>query len=217
LVDDDPFFRLALARIMAERFGCLEIIEAASFDEALERLSERPSIAVAIFDLAMPGMNSPANLKAIREAFPLTLVVMVAASNARDDMISALWAGAHGYVPKSVGVAGIVAALQTIFEGKIFVPATISDVMVVGQALNGVSDALLAPPLPKTLDGLTPRQRDVLTRLMEGLSNKEIARDLKLGEGTVKIHMAALFRNLSVKSRAAAAAVGARMSSSTAI
>jgi DNA-binding NarL/FixJ family response regulator len=212
LVDDDPFFRMALGAILSERLGCAEIIEAASFDEALERLAERPSISVAIFDLAMPGMSSPVNLGIIRETFPLTLVVMVSASNARRDIISALQAGAHGYVPKSLGVAGMVAALRTILAGRIYVPASLSEV-VTGQIPGDPSGALPAPLLPQTLDTLTPRQRDVLIRLMDGLSNKEIARDLKLGEGTVKIHMAALFRNLGVKSRAGAAAAGARMSS----
>jgi DNA-binding NarL/FixJ family response regulator len=212
LVDDDPFFRMALGTILTDRLGCLEIIEAASFDEALERLAERPSISVAIFDLAMPGMSSPVNLGIIRETFPLTLVVMVSASNARSDIISALQAGAHGYVPKSLGVAGMVAALQTILAGTIYVPASLSEVMT-GQIPGDPSVTLPAPSLPPTFDTLTPRQRDVLIRLMDGLSNKEIARDLKLGEGTVKIHMAALFRNLGVKSRAGAAAVGARMSS----
>jgi DNA-binding NarL/FixJ family response regulator len=213
LVDDDPFFRMALGAILTDRLGCAEVIEAASFDEALERLAERPSISVAIFDLAMPGMSSPVNLGIIRETFPLTLVVMVSASNARSDIISALQAGAHGYVPKSVGVAGLVAALQTILAGRIYVPASLSEVVMTGQPPDHPSGTLPAPPLPQTLDTLTPRQRDVLIRLMDGLSNKEIARDLKLGEGTVKIHMAALFRNLGVKSRAGAAAAGARMSS----
>ena len=216
VVDDDPFFRIALSKILTDRLGCVEIIEAASFDRALELLAERPGISVALFDLAMPGMSSPMNLGVIRESFPQTLVVMISASSARGDVISALQAGAHGYVPKSLGVAGIVAALQTIFEGTIYVPASLSDVVTAGQAPDSPAATLSAHPAPDTLDALTPRQRDVLIRLMDGMSNKEIARDLKLGEGTVKIHMAALFRNLGVKSRAAAAVAGARMTQAVA-
>ena len=136
VVDDDPFFRIALSKILTDRLGCVEISEAASFDSALERLAERPGISVALFDLAMPGMSSPMNLGVIRETFPQTLVVMISASSARGDVISALQAGAHGYVPKSLGVAGIVAALQTIFEGTIYVPASLSDVVTAGQALE---------------------------------------------------------------------------------
>jgi DNA-binding NarL/FixJ family response regulator len=212
VVDDDPFFRMALHAILTSRLGCSEVIEAASFDEAVERLAERSNVTIALFDLAMPGMSSPANLKVIRETFPGTLVVMVSASSARRDVIQTLQAGAHGYVPKGLGVAGTTAALQSILQGTIYVPAFLSDVATAGQAPDVASAPQQSPPPPQSADALTPRQRDVLARLMTGMSNKEVARDLKLGEGTVKIHMAALFRNLGVKSRAAAAVAGARMS-----
>jgi DNA-binding NarL/FixJ family response regulator len=211
VVDDDPFFRMALRAILTSHLGCSEVIEAASFDDAVERLAECTNVTIALIDLAMPGMSSPANLKVIREAFPRTLVVMVSASSARRDIIQALQAGAHGYVPKGLGVAGITAALQSILGGTIYVPAYLSDVATSGQPPDVASAAQGAPQLPQAAE-LTPRQRDVLARLMTGMSNKELARDLKLGEGTVKIHVAALFRNLGVKSRAAAAVAGARMS-----
>jgi DNA-binding NarL/FixJ family response regulator len=174
-------------------------------------LAERTNVSIALIDLAMPGISSPANLRVIRETFPHTLVVMVSASGARGDIIQALQAGAHGYVPKSLGVAGMTSALQSILQGTIYVPAFLSDVAVAAQAPNIVPTAQQAPQSPHAVDTLTPRQRDVLTRLMTGMSNKELARDLNLGEGTIKIHMAALFRNLGVKSRAAAAAAGVRM------
>jgi DNA-binding NarL/FixJ family response regulator len=211
VVDDDPFFRMALRGLLTSHLGCLEVIEAASFDEAVERLAECANVTIALIDLAMPGMSSPATLRVIRDTFPSTLVVMVSASSARRDIIQALQAGAHGYVPKSLGVAAMTAALQSILQGTIYVPALLSDVATAGQARGVASTAQQAPLPPLTVDTLTPRQRDVLMRLMTGMSNKELARDLKLGEGTVKIHMAALFRNLGVKSRAAAAAAGMRM------
>jgi DNA-binding NarL/FixJ family response regulator len=211
VVDDDPFFRMALRAILTSHLGCSEVIEAAAFDEAVERLAERPNVTICLFDLAMPGMRSPANLKVIRETFPHTLVVMVSASSARRDIIQALQAGAHGYVPKALGVAGTAAALQSILQGTIYVPPFLSDVVIAAQVPDNRSTAQQAPPRLHTIDTLTPRQRDVLTRLVTGMSNKELARDLKLGEGTIKIHVAALFRNLGVKSRAAAAAAGVRM------
>src|SRR5580700_9149023 len=117
VADDDPFFRMALRAILTSRLDCSEVIEAASFDEAVERLAERANVTIALFDLAMPGMSSPANLKVIRETFPRTLVVMVSASSARQDIIQTLQAGAHGYVPKDLGVAATTAALQSILQG----------------------------------------------------------------------------------------------------
>jgi DNA-binding NarL/FixJ family response regulator len=206
VVDDDPFFRMALRAILTDRLGYSDVVEAASFDEALEQLDECTHVAIVLIDLAMPGMSGPANLKIIRETFPRTLVVMVSASSARCDVIQALQAGAHGYVPKGLGVAGMTAALRSILQGTIYVPAFLSDVTT-----DVATAEQSAPPRRRAADVLTQRQRDVLTRLMAGMSNKELARDLKLGEGTIKVHMAALFRNLGVKSRAAAAAVGARI------
>ena len=206
VVDDDPFFRMALRGLLTSHLGCLEVIEAASFDEAVERLTECANVTIALIDLAMPGMSSPATLRVIRDTFPSTLVVMVSASSARRDIIQALQAGAHGYVPKSLGVAAMTAALQSILQGTIYVPAFLSDVTT-----DVATAEQSAPPRRRAADVLTQRQRDVLTRLMAGMSNKELARDLKLGEGTIKVHMAALFRNLGVKSRAAAAAIGMRM------
>jgi DNA-binding NarL/FixJ family response regulator len=208
VVDDDAFFRVALSTILTDRLGCSEVIEAGSFDEAVERLAERPDISIALFDLAMPGISSPANLKLVRAASPQTLVVMVSASNAHQDILHTLEAGAHGYVPKSLGVEGVTAALQSVLEGTIYVPLLLSEVVL----REGRPDpAPNTKRSPASINALTARQRDVLKRVMSGMSNKEIARDLKLGQGTVKIHLAGLYRTLGVKSRVAAAAVGLRM------
>jgi DNA-binding NarL/FixJ family response regulator len=117
-------------------------------------------------------------------------------------------AGAHGYVPKNVGPAELEAALTLILDGVIYVPPSIastSSLVVEGPVLNAT------PAQSPTPDPLTQRQREVLELVVQGKSNKEIARTLKLGEGTVKVHMAGLFRTLGVNSRAAAAVAGLQM------
>jgi DNA-binding NarL/FixJ family response regulator len=210
VVDDDPFFRVALSTILTDRLGCSEVIEAGSFDEAVDRLAERFDIAIALFDLAMPGISSPVKLKVVRSASPQTLVVMVSASSAHQDILGTLEAGAHGYVPKSLGVAGLTAALQSVLRGTIYVPPFLSEA-VIREGRPDPAANTKAVPASTSINALTSRQRDVLKRVMIGMSNKEIARDLKLGQGTVKIHLAALYRALGVKSRVAAAAVGLRM------
>jgi DNA-binding NarL/FixJ family response regulator len=122
----------------------------------------------------------------------------------------ALEAGAHGYVPKGLGVAELSRALQTIADGTIFVPPLLAEL---GAFEDEPSMPLTSSysSQPRSDKSLTTRQRQVLDLLVEGKSNKEIARSLKLGEGTVKVHVAALFRTLGVTSRAAAAAAGLRL------
>ncbi|RVU15145.1 LuxR C-terminal-related transcriptional regulator [Methylobacterium oryzihabitans] len=210
VADDDEFFRLALTAILT-RIGFSEVIETGSFDAALDQLAQRgPAVTLALFDLAMPGMDGPASLSAVRECFPAVKVAVVSASSTRARILEALEVGVHGYVPKGLGAHELSRAIGTILDGQVFVPA----VLATPEAGPGRPAESRAAP-SRGLDGrgpdLTPRQRDVLALLVEGKSNKEIARDLNLGEGTVKVHMAALLRSLGVQNRAAAAVAGARL------
>ena len=209
VVDDDAFFRMTLGTILTTKLGYSKVIEAASFDEAHERLSENANVSIALFDLSMPGGRTLADLRVIRENFPI--VVVVSASNARSEVLKALEASVHGYVPKGLGIAALTAALKAVFEGNVFVPPLLLDISSIAEKPSLASAETSAAAPAATLNALTPRQRDVLSPMMQGKSNKEIARALNLGEGTVKIHVAALFRNLGVKSRVAAAVAGARL------
>jgi DNA-binding NarL/FixJ family response regulator len=167
----------------------------------------------------MPGMEGPGSLSAVRECFPAVKVAVVSASTERNKILTALEVGVHGYVPKGIGSAELTRAVGMILDGQIYVPASLA-------VLDGAGPRPALEARPAGLDGrqdwrqdgrqlripdLTPRQRDVLALLVEGRSNKEIARRLQLGEGTVKVHMAALLRSLGVQNRAAAAVVGARL------
>lgn len=207
IADDDDFFRMAAAAILRDQLGLARVIQAASLDEALERMGEVPQTTIALFDLSMPGMESAASLRAVRECFPRSRIAVVSASERRRDILLALEAGVHGYVPKSVGTIELAAALKSILGGAIYVPPAIAD-------LSDEDTNLMAHYGTRCADGervLTPRQREVLELLVRGKSNKEIARGLNLGEGTVKVHMAALFRVLGVTSRSAAAVAGSKL------
>jgi DNA-binding NarL/FixJ family response regulator len=105
---------MALKSILLKNLGCSEVIDTASLGEAVERLSESQNVSMALFDLAMPGMESAASLRAVRECFPSTQVAVVSASRRRTDILLALEAGAHGYIPKSLGVTELARAIQTI-------------------------------------------------------------------------------------------------------
>ncbi|MGX7706919.1 response regulator [Methylobacterium sp. Gmos1] len=224
IADDDDFFRLAVVAILTRSFGFAEVVETGSLDAALDQLStRRGAVTLALFDLAMPGMEGPGSLSAVRECFPAVKVAVVSASTERNKILTALEVGVHGYVPKGIGSAELTRAVGMILDGQIFVPASLAVLdgagprpapEVRGAAFDGRPDwrpeSRQDGRQPRIPD-LTPRQRDVLALLVEGRSNKEIARRLQLGEGTVKVHMAALLRSLGVQNRAAAAVVGARL------
>ncbi len=209
VADDDEFFRMAARVVLTGRLGFADVIECDSFDSAMEQLGEPgKQIGLALIDLAMPGMESAANLGAVRECFPDIRVAVVSASDRREDILLALASGVHGYVPKRLGIGEMTQALEAILNGQIYVPSLLAQLPTVqagaGAPARAPDDA--TPALPLTL-----RQHDVLELVMQGQSNKEIARTLRLGEGTVKIHLAALFRNLGVANRASAAVAGARL------
>lgn len=210
IADDDEFFRMALSSILVGRLRFSEVVQSASLDEAVEKLSTRTDISLALFDLAMPGMESPASLRAVRDCFANLRVAMVSSSKNRRDILSALEAGVHGYVPKGLGVAELANALQLIVDGVIFVPPSIAILPPAAQRHTAAPPGATSPP-KSAIASLTPRQRGVLELLVQGKSNKAIARGLELGEGTVKVHMAALFRSLGVSTRAAAAVAGGRL------
>lgn len=208
IADDDEFFRIALRTILKGELGFAEVIETGSLEGAIEGLAKRDEIALALFDLAMPGMKDAGSLEAVRDFRNDLRVAVVSASTKRSDMLTALAAGVHGYVPKGLGARELTSALSRVLSGAIYVPPEIAgrDERSV-QMPPAVSRADAGP----SIEHLTRRQREVLVLLVEGLSNKEIARKLRLGEGTVKIHLAALFRSLGVRNRQAAAAAGARL------
>jgi len=205
VADDDDFFRMALQAVLTRKLGFSHVIEAGSLDEALEHLTKHTNISLALFDLAMPGMKTAASLAAVREGFPDLRTAVVSGSKRRQDILLALEAGVHGYVPKDITPVELTDALRLIVDGVIYVPAAVAAL----PSSPDKRDVVLAQPTQvATIGDLTPRQRDVLELLVQGQSNKQIARSLHLGEGTVKVHMAALFRAFNLNSRAAVAVAG---------
>ena len=202
-MDDDAFFRMALRTILTNTLGFSDVLEAETFDQANALLSEK-HIDLAVFDLIMPGMaGPPGTLKAVRDRFPHLCVVMASNSSRREDILLALQAGVNGYIPKNIGLKEFSSALTQILEGRVYVPASIASPGIAGSADEiPIAESEVAATL-------TPRQKDALTLVVKANSNKEIARELGLGEGTVKVHLASLFRTLGVHSRSAAAAKGA--------
>lgn len=210
IADDHQMFRQGLRLLLEDELKVGEIVEAEDFDTALDRAASMKQVDLILVDLKMPGMAGGASIRSVRQAYPAAKVVVVSGFTGRDEILDALGAGAHGYVPKRLSIEELTAALRLVMGGGVYVPPDIATV----PPENG--DDMIDLPMPAKPPGdtdltrLTPRQRDVLRELSQGRSTKEIARSLDLAEGTVKIHLAAIFRLLGVRNRTEAAIAAAK-------
>jgi DNA-binding NarL/FixJ family response regulator len=207
IADDHSLYRVGLALLLKDQLGFDTVIEARGFDEALDRLADTPDIRLALFDLSMPGMGGPQSLAVVRSSYPDVRVAVVSGSEAREHVAQTVAAGLHGFVPKSLVEVEMVSAIREVVQGRTYMPrsAVLEAASVSARAsrtVPGRADGDKgAPGKTATLEGLTPRQRDVLGGIVRGLANKEIARELDIAEGTVKIHLAALFVHFDVRNR----------------
>lgn len=204
IADDHLLFRDGLRRLLAQFQEDMTFFEASTFDEVRELCQGGTAFDLILLDLGMPGWTGFSTLGEIHERLPRALLVVVSGSERRADLMAALENGAAGYIPKSSSAKVLLGALQLVLAGGIYVPAeAIRGDIVTGT--EGLSDDTLAAIGSGNSDQLTPRQREVLTRLREGKSNKQIAHELGLTEGTVKVHVTAILRLLGVRNRTQAA------------
>ena len=208
--DDDEFFRMAMRRILSGQLGIEKIEETATFDDAVECLARGDGLELALLDLGMPGMDTRNSIRTLRESFSSTRVAVVSASRRRSDIIESLAAGAHGYVHKGSGAGGIAEALGLICNGTVYVPPFLPEISDQEEPTSRSAEAHRTRD-ERIVQRLTRRQREVLQLLVEGMSNKSIARQLSLSEGAVKFHLAALFGHFGVSNRVQAATYGARL------
>jgi DNA-binding NarL/FixJ family response regulator len=155
----------------------------------------------------MPGMAGLESLAAVKSIYPGTHIAVISGSENRDNVLKAIGTGLSGYIPKSLPDEKIAQALEMMLGGNIFVPpfmiAAAAPPKPAPRAIDPVAAPLTATVMadPARLEALTPRQRDVLNYIVLGRTNKEIARELDIAEGTVKIHLAALFAQFGAHNR----------------
>lgn len=190
LADDHALFREGLRHVLAGFNPDMKIIEAGNYPEALRISSVEKDFSLALVDLAMPGMERFAGLAALCDQLGEIPVVVVSANESNDDVRRAIGCGVAGYIPKALDSGVICNALERVLAGESYLPPS-----MVGWESNGPIPKVSPPPR------LTPRQRDVLGFIAQGYSNKKIASELDLAEGTVKLHVAALLKALSVNNR----------------
>ena len=198
IVDDHELMRSGLRLMLRDVLGFQQVIEAGDLDHALAAMPPDATPDLVTLDLTHPGRSGIEGLAAAVDAFPTSRIVVISASEKPAVVLTALGAGACGYIPKSLSNPEIAEALARILSGEVFVPFTLSQ----GHGAESEEHETDGPDLHAAQMSFTRRQLDVLRALMLGSSNKRIAKALNIAEGTVKIHLANIFRIMGVRSRA---------------
>lgn len=193
LADDHEMVRLAMRHALAPLAEDINWLEAGTVDGAEQQAASDPDLALV--DLHMPGSDGVPWIRRLRARWPALPVIVVSAEESPPLVRELIGCGVAGFIPKSDTAAVILQAVRLVLSGGTYAPLR----LLGGQLPLADSDS--ATPREPPAHGLTQRQLDVLSLLARGLPNKRIARELGLSEGTVKVHLLAIFRALEVSNR----------------
>jgi two-component system nitrate/nitrite response regulator NarL len=199
IIDDHALFRVGLQELLTRRG--ITVIDAIGDGAEGIRLAQESEPDVVLLDLRMPVMDGLTVLRRLREAGMTMPVVMLTTSTEERDLVESLRNGAQGYLIKDMEPDEVVSALEEIVEGNTVVAPELTGVLA--KVVQGGGSDDLAPEDP--FAELTPREREILCHVAEGQSNKVIARNLGISDGTVKLHVKAVLRKLGLHSRVEAA------------
>ncbi len=189
--DRATLFRHGLRGLLKEHRSGWSCAEAGTLEELTAYLSAEPA-DLLLFDIQLGGV---AAVQRLREEHPQQRIVVLSDDDGRAAILESLTAGANGYVLKSTSMGQLLRALEIVLHGGVFAPAALA-----GATPPAAPKAVAAQPSP-LLAHLTERQIEVFQLLSEGCSTKTIARRMGLAIGTVKAHLAAIYRVLGAHSR----------------
>jgi two-component system nitrate/nitrite response regulator NarL len=201
IVDDHPVVREGLAALLRQAGPDTAVLLAEDSAEGLSLAEAHPDLDAVILDLAMPGSDGLSAIPEFGNRRPQLPVIILSSSEDPRDVRRALASGALGYIPKSAPPRTILAALQFVLAGNVYIPT-----FLVNETASASAEAAAKGRLEGAGASLTARQIDVLRLVCDGHSNKQIARTLGLSDKTVKAHVTAIFKSLNVVNRMQAAA-----------
>jgi len=198
-IDDHALFRQGLKFLLTDLQSDLECIEAESLAEALA-LEDKQGVEFILLDYHLRDSKGEESLGKISDAFENAVIVVLSGEENPQLIRSIIDRGAAGFIPKSSTQDILIAALKLILAGGVYIPAI---------AVN--ASPMAAQSLEEGISSLSQRQLEVLRRAVQGKSNKVIARELFIAEGTVKAHLSAAFRALGVSNRTEAVYAASRL------
>jgi len=200
LIDDHTLFRVGLEGLLSTRG--IEILASVNTGIDAVELVKKLNPDIVLLDMRMPGIDGLGVLSMLRDVYDTLPVVMLTTSTDENDLVTSLKNGAQGYLLKDMEPDELVIALRDIVNGKTVVAPDLAPILA--RAVQGKTEIQnKSEDSPFAI--LTPREAEILALLAEGLSNKGIARNLGISDGTVKLHVKAILRKLEVHSRVEAA------------
>jgi DNA-binding NarL/FixJ family response regulator len=202
IVDDHPLFREALKQAVAGGVANASVSLAGSLDAATTVLNADDDFDLILLDLRMPGVQGLSGLIYLRAQYPNVPVAVITAADDQGLVQKSLNLNASGFIPKTSGIETIIAAVNAVLKGDIWVPE--------GYSQPSAADKE-AEEIARRVATLTAQQIRVLMMLKEGLLNKQIAYELNVSEATIKAHVSAILQKLNVSSRTQAVIAAARI------
>jgi DNA-binding NarL/FixJ family response regulator len=196
VIEDHALVREGLLQALKGLEGDVVTLGAADADSGLELLATNEDVDLILLDLMLPGTSGMALLGVLRKRYPTIPVVILSALDDTETVMRGLRQGASGFVPKSSSTEAMMEALREVLAGEVYLPPRLREAASrngSGRTRN-VADRY----------GLTPGQMRVLELLTEGKTNRQIAELLGVTEGTVKIHVSAIFKAMNVSNRSQA-------------
>jgi two-component system nitrate/nitrite response regulator NarL len=205
VVDDHDLFRSGLRRLLDDEPGLTVVADARRGDEAVERAADlRPDVVV--MDINMPGMSGIDATRALLARSPESAVLMLTISEAQDDVLNSVLAGASGYLVKDATLPQIISAIRATGAGESIISPRVSGTLLARLRRHGLRDE--RRPLAAEL---SERELDVLALLVAGSDNGEIGRQLHLSASTVKHHVSNMLEKLGVANRIQAAVLAVQL------
>jgi len=199
IIDDHTLFRTGLSELLSRRG--LEVVAMTGRPGEAVSIVANSNPDIVLLDLRMPEIGGLAVLKQLREKYAEKIIIILTTSIDDKDLLESLRLGANGYLLKDTDPDGLVQSIKLAKSGETVVAPDFTSTLARAAVRQDVDSS----SQPKPVYNLTPRELEILCHIAKGQSNKEIARDLGITDGTVKLHVRAVMKKLDVQSRVQAA------------
>ena len=199
IVDDHALVAGALTLLLEDRDPEADVHTAATADAALELVDREGDADLLILDLSLPGVPGTELMEEIVRRQPMLKILVVSGLADQESIMRVLQLGAAGFVPKSLDTELLSSAIDFVLKGGVYIPSKLLTESQKDGFFTRTAARLKAPE--SAPPHLTDRQLDVLAQLAKGAPIKRICRELDLSEGTVKTHVAAIYRSFGASNR----------------